>query len=299
MNQATIRQPAKTARQKAAGILAWTFVGLGFFTAGYGLIVAAKTPDGFTLANLSSFGSYAQGTVAALWSLGALFFIYATLLAQEKQIHQQEHQLEQQRLQFAAEQQRQQLESEHQEKQFQLQQQAIRRQSFENSLFQLLGLFTEVRQEVTLKHHESGKETVYEGLRCFSACKKLLKATYHGTSDPTGPAAETEPAAQACFLQFHTAHREGLDQYFRVLYHTIKFIHASPALTADEERRHYTSLVRAQLTDNELLLLFYNGICPHAEKFRPLIEKYGLLEHLNHQLLLHPAHAKFYDQAYE
>jgi hypothetical protein len=83
------------------------------------------------------------------------------------------------------------------------------------------------------------------------------------------------------------------------LSHIIKFVDTSHVLAADSERKRYTSLVRAQLSGTELFLIFYNGLCPHAAKFRPLIEKYGLLEHLDKSLLLHEAHAQFYERAYD
>jgi putative phage abortive infection protein len=59
----------------------------------------------------------------------------------------------------------------------------------------------------------------------------------------------------------------------------------------------YTSLVRAQLSAYELSFLFYNGICPIAKKFKPLIEEFGLLEHLDKKLLLDSSHESFYEKS--
>ena len=42
----------------------------------------------------------------------------------------------------------------------------------------------------------------------------------------------------------------------------------------------YTSITRSQLSDYELLLLFYNGLSEMGEKFKPLIEEYALLKNL-------------------
>ena len=76
----------------------------------------------FTLSDFSSLGSYWQGSVASLFSLGAFLLIYATFLAQQKQIAQQDSELEDQK------------------QQFQLQHESIKRQNFEASFFQLLHL---------------------------------------------------------------------------------------------------------------------------------------------------------------
>jgi hypothetical protein len=63
-----------------------------------------------------------------------------------------------------------------------------------------------------------------------------------------------------------------------------------------QDKRRYTSLARAQLSQYELALLFYNGISPLGEKFKPVIEEFGLLENLDETLLFEPGHEEFYDQ---
>ena len=73
-------------------------------------------------------------------------------------------------------------------------------------------------------------------------------------------------------------HRKGsLDHYFRNLYHIVKFVDQNaPSDTASA----YTAILRAQLSTPELLLLFYDGLSTHGEKFNPLIRKYDLLQQL-------------------
>ena len=57
------------------------------------------------------------------------------------------------------------------------------------------------------------------------------------------------------------------------------------------------SLVRAQLSAYELALLFYNGLSKYGEGFKPWIEEFGLLEHLDKDhLLLDPTHKVLYDK---
>jgi len=47
----------------------------------------------------------------------------------------------------------------------------------------------------------------------------------------------------------------------------------------------------------ELCLLFYNGLGSEGEKFKPLIEKFGLLENLHDRpkILINPIHESYYD----
>jgi hypothetical protein len=95
-----------------------------------------------------------------------------------------------------------------------------------------------------------------------------------------------------------------LAHYFRNLYHIVKFVNEAEVLKRNDaaidykERRRYTSLVRAQLSAYELALLFYDGLSKYGEGFKPLIEKFGLLEHLDAEhLLLDPSHKAFYDSS--
>jgi len=83
------------------------------------------------------------------------------------------------------------------------------------------------------------------------------------------------------------------------LYHLFKFIENSKLDEIDKKK--YASLVRAQLSSYEQIILFYN--CLHVngnKKFKPLIEKFGLLNNIDNKLLLRKEHkAKYIKSAYE
>jgi hypothetical protein len=98
--------------------------------------------------------------------------------------------------------------------------------------------------------------------------------------------------------KFYGEQQSHLGHYFRTVYHVFKFCNESNL--QETELRRYTSLARAQLSAPELFLLFYNGLSPFGVKFKPLIEKFGLLEHLDFELLLHPSHKTLYaESAYQ
>lgn len=76
-----------------------------------------------------------------------------------------------------------------------------------------------------------------------------------------------------------------LDHYFRYLYRILKHIDKSELLgkldEPEKEREYYAHLLRAQLSNYELLMLFYNGLLgenPHTIK--TLIEKYAMFNNL-------------------
>ena len=69
-----------------------------------------------------------------------------------------------------------------------------------------------------------------------------------------------------------------LGSYFRILYRICEVITQS---TLDEiEKAKYIKILRAQLTNSELLLLRYNAQTPHGTKFKDYINEYNLLKHL-------------------
>lgn len=77
------------------------------------------------------------------------------------------------------------------------------------------------------------------------------------------------------------------DSYFRHLYRIFKYIDES-TLIENVQRYNYACIVRAQLSDNELLMLFYNALNIHEEgeyKFKNLIERYAIFNNLRENML--------------
>jgi hypothetical protein len=67
--------------------------------------------------------------------------------------------------------------------------------------------------------------------------------------------------------------------YFRILYQT--FRHISESHLTYEEQVKYANIARGQISEGAVLLLALNGLTVDGYKFIPLIEKFGLLEHLH------------------
>lgn len=77
---------------------------------------------------------------------------------------------------------------------------------------------------------------------------------------------------------FHIHHSD-LSHYFRNLFHIVKFVERSPV--AKKEKFEYLRMLRAQLSNYELLLIAYNGLHDYGKEFFPLIEKFELIKSLN------------------
>lgn len=92
-----------------------------------------------------------------------------------------------------------------------------------------------------------------------------------------------------------------LDHYFRHLYRVIKYIDESKVID-DKQKYDYTCIVRASLSQYELIILFYNCLSSNGiEKFKPLIEKYTLFNNIRKELLAKPEehYALYSNSAYK
>jgi hypothetical protein len=250
------------------GVIAWWIGHRKFFGTG--------NPS---LGDWGNYGSFLQGTTASLWSLAGLLIIFVAFLAQKQQLLRQE------------------LELQKQAKQFELQQQSIKLQNFENSFFQLLSLHNQIVTSMRGTSMMSRDESF--GRACFEKWYDDFKTVRW--SNPKNAAPVDVPVLKR-YSWLYDMHQGELGHYFRNLYHVIKFVKESEALKNDnpiieyKNRRRYTSLVRATLSQFELALLFYNGISDNGDKFKPLIEEFGLLENFDRDVLYNkPEDEKLYD----
>jgi len=95
------------------------------------------------------------------------------------------------------------------------------------------------------------------------------------------------------YYEYYKRHQSDLGHYFRNLYHIIKFVDSAEI----SNKKMYTSLVRAQLSSHELLLLFYNCLSTPGQKFKPFIEKYQLLKNMPSSDLIERSHKTMYNNS--
>ena len=231
------------------------------------LFVADSHADAHPLANLASFGSYLQGTTAAFWALAGVCLIFVAFLAQMMQLRLQQQDLEEQ------------------QERLEKQEVMTNRQNFESSFFQLLNLHNQIVTTMRGRGIFDNKE--YLGRACFEQWFNDSKRIHF--TEANGEPRRVSSVGR--YMWLYNGRQGELGHYFRNLYHVIKFVKESETLkdgdsdTEYKNRRRYTSLVRATLSQFELALLFYNGLSDNGEKFKPLIEEFGLLENFDRDAL--------------
>ncbi len=82
--------------------------------------------------------------------------------------------------------------------------------------------------------------------------------------------------------------RAGFSHYFRYLYRILKVIDESGLNDADKIK--FSRIVRSQLSDYELLIIFYNCQSEYGKNLIPYVLKYRLLDNLLKDLCINDDH---------
>lgn len=168
-----------------------------------------------------------------------------------------------------------------------LQNKVTRKQSFEQTLFQMLSLHNEIVSSIDL--HNSKKQITTTGRDCFTVFLGRFREAYTSTKGDDNEFVYDE--IRCSWNMFWKDHARELAHYYRYLYNIIRFIDES-----EVEKVNYIRIVRSQLSDQELLLLFYNCLSENgAKQFKPLVEKYSLLDNMPIEQLLDSEHIALYE----
>jgi uncharacterized membrane protein len=240
------------------------------------------------------FGDYIGGILNPLFSLTALFALLYTIYLQSKELRESTKQLK--------------ISAEALRKQYELSE----TQKFETTFFQMLALFNEIinsieatepvyedrygklnGEDILIEKVCSGEKEI-KGRKCFKEFYENLQREYRHV----GMCYRENEAMRIneSYKSFYREHQYELGHYFRMLYNIVKLIKNSNII----DKRFYSNLVRAQLSSQEVLILFYNGLSDLGiEKLKPLIEEFSLLKTIPKSRLIHESHYELYaDCAY-
>lgn len=259
---------------------------LGFWALSFFLFFMNSTDRG-------TFGDM-FGAVNALFSGLAFAGLIVTLIMQHEELGLQREELAQTNKELAA-----------QREEFAAQTKTMKIQRFENTLFNMLSLHQDIVNG--LYYVEDGADYTKElkGRYVFDVFYNKIYIGFSGDSlikhiyGVKGIIQyENRPEVYLRFRDIYI-----FDNYFRHLYRMFKYIDVS-SLIDDTERYDYACIVRAQLSNYELLMLFYNAlnVRDHGElKFKQLIEKYAVFNNIRDDMLArgHEDYILYHGGAYE
>jgi len=157
------------------------------------------------------------------------------------------------------------------------------RQMFDASFFQMVTLLNSMVNEFEIVDEDHKR--VAKGKDCFRDMHIILRNNY----GPSMVSGEFEKVGRA-YATVYGVFSHILPHYFRVVFNIVKSIDAS-TLT-DDEKKHYVRLLRAQLSNYETGIIFYNSLMEEGRAFKPLIRKYDLMDNFPTKLYLRPDHLK-------
>ena len=179
----------------------------------------------------------------------------------------------------------------------------IELQRFEGTFFNLLSFHNDfissMKSELICVNLK--KEQNISGKKCLEYLYKEFKKNYESkeidyrfvdSSMMRDVKEEVRKVVKLSYDNVYNKNEDYMSRYFTSLYHILKFIDISNSISYKE---YYASLVRAHLTNYELTLIFYNCNLEYGEeKFKPLVNKYDLMQNMNRTFLLHKSHEWIY-----
>ena len=219
------------------------------------------------------------GALTSLFTGLAFVGLIVTLRQQKAQIAMQREDLKLQRDEMVAAR----AELSGQKEQMELQNQSLKQQMFEQTFFNLLNVFNQYIVDLV----ENGPLLSGEPKRGRDQLGRILvdliDVAYRFDEIKEGKRVEVVRTSTEMmeltvrsFLSNYFHHADDLNSYFRLLYNILKLVDQSGV----DQKKTYTNILRAQLTDSELLLIALNCACADAVKLQTLVERYDVLKHL-------------------
>lgn len=151
-------------------------------------------------------------------------------------------------------------------------------QKKQNIFFQMLSLHNQIIESIDL-HNPLDKTLIAKGRDCFSRFYTRLSDNYK--NEVKKNLYSDVDCIQRAYESFWNKHQLELGHYYRFLYRMVLFTDKE-----FESNDYYMGILRAQISDQELLLLFYNALTPQGAAFKPLIERWALFDNLPGMRLL-------------
>lgn len=237
------------------------------------------------------------GSINALFSGLALAGIILTILLQRKELKLQRQELKDTRQEFKT------------------QNETLKLQRFENTFFNLLNQHHQIVNAIDFRYYKKKEEeNIGRGISTYPPPPKeketviingrdVFRYLYNKMYIELG---KNEYGYETVYMHHYHKAQTDFGHYFRNLYRMIKIVHETDffydsSKVSTEEifkiKYRYTSIIRAQLSDYELMWVFYNCLSENGiDKFKFFVEEYSLLKNLPNDLIAFPSHRTKYNE---
>lgn len=217
---------------------------------------------------IGQFGDFVGGVIGTLLAFAASLLYFIALKEQQKDVRTNQASLNQQIEEFSK--QVEELERSRMVNQLQLTTMTL--QQYESTFYSYFDIYIQVKDRIV----NAGK-----GHSLHTVIMKLKKAIKQDDLlGKTSKEAYSYGVEQYCKL-FVTS-RSDISHYFRTLYRLLTIADSCPLSNRRfNAKMKYVKIIRSQLSDEELLLIYYNCHSAYAGKSKRLVTEYNLLKHLS------------------
>ncbi|MDD2894077.1 MAG: putative phage abortive infection protein [Halothiobacillaceae bacterium] len=163
----------------------------------------------------------------------------------------------------------------------------IKAQHLETTFFHMLRLHQDVVTGIDLHTETNGEQREIRGRDCFRSFHRTLKSAYNG--DKTRVVAGDYSTA---YDYLWRGYQSDLGHYFRGLYTVFKYLSEHDF----NDKKQYGNIARAQLSDFELVILFYNCLGERGRNFIRYANEFAIFDNLDVSLLLDKEHVRLLDR---
>ncbi|MBA0884945.1 putative phage abortive infection protein [Flavobacterium undicola] len=220
---------------------------------------------------IAQFGDFIGGIVGTLVAFVGIILYYVALTEQRNDIrinqgalNLQITALNHQTVEFQA--QKEELISTR--KIYEQQTKTMKNQQFDSNFYSLLNVYVSTKNNL---NESNGNHDFFNSV--YDEFNQLIPDS---TADNFN---ETNQKIIENYTNIYFKYRGRLSSYFKTIYRLLKFIEDCDHLK-EEEKIFYSKIVRSQISDNELLLLYYNYHSIYGNKAQQVVLKYRLLKHI-------------------
>lgn len=223
---------------------------------------------------LSMLGEFFGGAVGSIWALAGVILFYLALIYQRRELELQRQELLETRYILDG------------------QSKTIEIQQFENTFFQLLDFHLAAARNIESQDEGNGFDKMYSEFK-----KSIADTKRKRKKDRSASTLDSE--------SFEIAFRKVFDGYRNTLSHYIESYKALLFLVDEKSKdpNFYVNIIKPHLTEQEVLIQFYYLLLYDKQnKFKKVVETYGLFERLNFRAvkMIDPFHLEeLKDSAYK
>ena len=225
---------------------------------------------------LATAGDWLAGTSAPFFSVAVSLLMYGAYRMQKKELRLTRDEMQQTR------------------KEFETQNVTLKRQEFETTFFHLLELHHQIVESIL---YQSSSKIQYQGRQYISFAYWRLhqiygerKSSYQlfpSTNSLSPKQFETE-CLQTIFPKVFPEIEKYVGHYFKNIFQILRLLDKS--ILSAEDKMDFAKLLAAQLSNDELHLLFYRCIYSNENEFRDLVCRYGIFDTMEKDTLLNKEH---------